>query len=107
MLQLILTCLSNITWHRQLMPEWLWSESEGRSVVSKSVTPWTTQSKEFSKTVILEWVAFPFSRRSSQPRDGTQISHIAAELQGKPRLSLLKQKESDVEVIIAKRTDQF
>ena len=26
---------------------------------------------------ILEWVAFPFSRRSSQPRDGTQVSPIA------------------------------
>ena len=26
---------------------------------------------------ILEWVAFPFSRRSSQTRDQTQISHIA------------------------------
>ena len=26
---------------------------------------------------ILEWVAFPFSRGSSQPRDRTQISHIA------------------------------
>ena len=26
---------------------------------------------------ILEWVAFPFSRRSSQPRDQTQVSHIA------------------------------
>ena len=26
---------------------------------------------------ILEWVAFPFSRRSSQPRDWTQISRIA------------------------------
>ena len=26
---------------------------------------------------ILEWVAFPFSRRSSQPRDRTQVSHIA------------------------------
>ena len=25
---------------------------------------------------ILEWVAFPFSRRSSQPRDQTQVSHI-------------------------------
>ena len=25
---------------------------------------------------ILEWVAFPFSRVSSQPRDRTQISHI-------------------------------
>ena len=26
---------------------------------------------------ILEWVAFPFSRGSLQPRDGTQISLIA------------------------------
>jgi len=26
---------------------------------------------------ILEWVAIPFSRRSSQPRDQTQVSHIA------------------------------
>ena len=39
MLQFILTCLSNITWHRQLMPEWLWSESEGRSVVYDYLRP--------------------------------------------------------------------
>ena len=26
---------------------------------------------------ILEWVAFPFSSGSSQPRDQTQVSHIA------------------------------
>jgi len=26
---------------------------------------------------ILEWVAFPFSRRSSHPRDQTQVSHTA------------------------------
>ena len=26
---------------------------------------------------ILEWVAFPFSRESSQIRDQTQVSHIA------------------------------
>ena len=26
---------------------------------------------------ILEWVALPFSRGSSQPRDRTQVSHIA------------------------------
>ena len=26
---------------------------------------------------ILEWVASPFSRRTSQPRDQTQVSHIA------------------------------
>ena len=38
---------------------------------------------------ILEWVAFPFSRGSSQPRERTQVSHIAgdsfpAKPQGKP-----------------------
>ena len=27
---------------------------------------------------ILEWIAFPFSRGSSQPRDQTQVSCIAA-----------------------------
>ena len=26
---------------------------------------------------ILEWIAIPFSRGSSQPRDQTQVSHIA------------------------------
>ena len=26
---------------------------------------------------ILEWIAFPFSRRSSQPRHRTEVSHIA------------------------------
>ena len=26
---------------------------------------------------ILKWVAIPFSRGSSQPRDGTQVSHFA------------------------------
>ena len=26
---------------------------------------------------ILQWVAIPFSRGSSQPRDCTQVSHIA------------------------------
>ena len=29
---------------------------------------------------MLEWVAFPFSRVSSQPRDQTQVSHIAGRL---------------------------
>ena len=29
------------------------------------------------QAMILEWVAFPFSKGSSQPRDRTQVSHIA------------------------------
>ena len=41
---------------------------------------------------ILEWVAFPFSRGSSQPRDRTQVSHIAGRFfyqlshKGSPRI---------------------
>ena len=31
----------------------------------------------FLQARILEWVAVPFSRGSSQPRDWTQVSHIA------------------------------
>ena len=38
------------------------------------VTPWTIQSMGFSRP---ERVAFPLSRWSSQPRDSTQVSHIA------------------------------
>ena len=32
---------------------------------------------EILQARILEWVAFPFSRGSSQPRDQIQVSHIA------------------------------
>ena len=43
------------------------------------------------QTRILEWITFSFCRGSSQPRDWTQVSHIAgrfllAEPQGKPHL---------------------
>ena len=34
---------------------------------------------EILQARILEWVAFPFSRESSQPRDRTQVSWIASE----------------------------
>jgi len=36
---------------------------------------------------ILEWVAFPFSKGSSQPRDQTQVSSITGS-RGKVRLKL-------------------
>ena len=35
------------------------------------------QSEPPGKPRILEWVAYPFSRGSSQPRDQTQVSHIS------------------------------
>ena len=34
-------------------------------------SPWILQAR------ILEWVAFPISKEYSQPRDRTQVSHIA------------------------------
>ena len=37
---------------------------------TRLLRPWDFQAK------ILEWVAISFSRRSSQPRDRTQVSHI-------------------------------
>ena len=51
-----------------------------------------------SQARILEWVAMPFSRGSSQPREGTHvfcISHITgrlfiAETQGKPNLVIMQ-----------------
>ena len=53
-----------------------------RSVVSDSVTPWaSTRQAPLSMGIlqarILEWVAMPSSKGSSQPRDRTQISCIA------------------------------
>ena len=40
--------------------------------------PWTYTVHGILQGRILEWVAFPFSGGSSQPRDGTQGSHIAS-----------------------------
>ena len=34
-------------------------------------------SSEILQVRVLEWIAFPFSKGSSQPRDQTQVSHIA------------------------------
>ena len=56
--------LNPYSWTGCLLPsEW----SESHSVVSDS----------FLQARILEWVAFPFSRGSSQPRDWTKVSCIA------------------------------
>ena len=50
------------------------TKSEGRSVLSNTLGPhglWSLQAR------ILKWVAFPFSRGSSQPRNRNQVSQIA------------------------------
>ena len=46
-----------------LQPHRLWS--------ARILCPWDSQAR------MLEWVAFPFSRGSSQPRGQTQVPHIA------------------------------
>ena len=51
-------------------------ESESRSVLSNSY-PMDYTVHGILQTRILEWVAFPFSRGSSQPRDQIQVSRIA------------------------------
>ena len=45
---------------------------------------------------ILEWVAIPFSRGSSQPRDGTQVSCIVSGFFTKPNYQRLKKKEISI-----------
>ena len=48
-----------------------WVKWSSLSHVQLFTTTWTVQAR------ILEWIAFPFSRASSQPRDWTQVSRIA------------------------------
>ena len=50
-----------------------------RSVMSNSLRPHGPGSSVYGilQARILEWVAISFSRGSSQPRDRTQVSHIA------------------------------
>ena len=55
------------------------SESESRSVMSDSLRPHGLYSPWNSPARLLKWVAFPFSRGSSQPRDQTQVSRIEGE----------------------------
>ena len=58
------------------LPKVKWSESH--SVMSDSLWPYGLYIVHgILQARILEWVAFLFSRRSSQPRDQTQVSCIA------------------------------
>ena len=52
------------------------SESESHSVVSLC-DPMDSTVHGILQARILDWVAFPFSKGSSQPRDRTQVSHTA------------------------------
>ena len=77
-----------------------WSESH--SVVSNSLPFMDYTVHGIIQARILEWVAFPFSRWPSQPRDQTQVSCIAGrfftswatrQAQGKSRGQLLTAPE--------------
>ena len=66
------------------------SKSKSCSVVSDSLDPMDYTVHEILQARLVEWVAFPFSWESSQPRDQTQVSHIACdslpvETQWKPK----------------------
>ena len=59
----------------------LWKESEAKVKVAQSC-PTLCDPMDYTvhgilQARILEWIAFPFSRASSQPRDRTQVSCIA------------------------------
>ena len=67
-------------------------ESESHSVVSDSLLSHALYIPSILQARILEWVAFPFSRGSSQPRNWTRslalwADSLPAELQGKPNNS--------------------
>ena len=53
------------------------SESQSHSVVSDSLLPMDYTVQRILQARMLEQVAFPFSRVSSQPRDQAQVSCIA------------------------------
>ena len=61
--------------HCFLLNSLFYIESESCSVVSDSLPPHTVHGTLQAR--ILEWAAFPFSRGSSQPRDGTQVFRLA------------------------------
>ena len=69
------TRLSQIKQLLKLWTELNWTES--RSVVSTLCDLMDYTVHGILQAKILEWVAFPFSRGSSQPRDRTQVSRIA------------------------------
>ena len=67
-------------WHH--LPKWRLRGAWLLSLVWAFATPWTGARQAPLSTGVLqartlEWVAISFSQGSSQPRDGTQVSHTA------------------------------
>ena len=55
-------------------PQWKWNSLKSCPTLCK---PMDYRVRGILQGRILEWVDFPFSRESSQPRDRTRVSHIA------------------------------
>ena len=60
----------------------MWARAQSLSRVQLFATPWTVAhqaplSMDILQSRILEWAAMPSSSGPSQPREQTQISHIA------------------------------
>ena len=66
------TSISALNVHRDSL-----RASEGLSHIRLFATPMDYTVHGILQARILQWVAIPFSRGSSQPRDQTQVSHIA------------------------------
>ena len=64
--------------HLKLPETLLISYSESHSVVSDFLRPMDYTVYGILQARILEWVAFPFSRGFSQPRDRTPVSPASA-----------------------------
>ena len=93
------SCLENLHRQRSLHSPWSprvghdWATTHSTAFVTTDFCCWVTQSylslcdpmdcsqaslsMEILQARILKWVDVPFSRESSQPRDQTQVSHIA------------------------------
>ena len=73
--QIFWTEVAFVTWRYSRFLCYLSERWQSLSCVRLFVNPWTVHGILQSR--ILEWVAFPFSRGSSKPRDRIQVSHIA------------------------------
>ena len=74
---------------------------------SKDYSPPASSIHGIFQTSILEWVAMPYSRGSSQPRDQTHVSHVSyfagrfltAEPPGKPLYGWFEALKRDTEIL--------
>ena len=68
----------DLNWHPPTSESYWW-KWKSLSRVQLYATPWTT-AHGILQARILEWVGFPFSRGSSQPRDQTQVTSIVGRI---------------------------